>query len=277
MKNFKTIKRLILIAFMLAPGKFYAQEPILSWNFNEVNNRTTIEQQSSIADTLEGNINTSPGIIGNGLRLDGFTTRLIHNDPKMPVPGDEITVEAWVSLGEYPWNWCPVLTTETDERKGYRLMIGPHGEASMQVAIGEQWISCTTQSLTIPLRKWMHIVGVYRANKDLSVYVNGEKQAQIPIQGKINYPGRKGCIIGMVAYPEKPSDIHRTFGTLPQYFGLYGIIDEIKVFDKAKTDDQIVADYGGRGTETPDIKAHKLPAIKKSGSFWRILHKAEIL
>ena len=264
MKNFKTITRLILIAFTLAPGKFYAQEPILSWNFNEVNNRTTIEQQSSIADTLEGNINTSPGIIGNGLRLDGFTTRLIHNDPKMPVPGDEITVEAWVSLGEYPWNWCPVLTTETDETKGYRLMIGPHGEASMQVAIGEQWISCTTQSLTIPLRKWMHIVGVYRANKDLSVYVNGEKQAQIPIQGKINYPGRKGCIIGMVAYPEKPSDIHRTFGTLPQYFGLYGIIDEIKVFDKAKTDDQIVADYGGRGTETPDIKAHKLPAIEKN-------------
>lgn len=266
--NLRMKSREVIIVFLISVilcSALKAQEPkpVLSWDFSRFNNRTTIELQSGIADTLEGNFNTSPGIIGNGLRLDGFTTRLIHNDPKMPVPGDEITVEAWVSLGEYPWNWCPVLTTETDETKGYRLMIGPHGEASMQVAIGEQWISCTTERLTIPLRKWMHIVGVYRANKDLSVYVNGEKQAQMPIQGKINYPGRKGCIIGMVAHPEKPSDIHRAFGTLPQYFGLYGIIDEIKVFDKAKTDNQIVANYGGRGTEAPDIKAHKLPTIEK--------------
>ena len=135
-----------LLFIFLIKNLSVAQEPILSWDFNEVNSRTTLEQKSGIADTLEGNFNTSPGIIVNGLRLDGFTTRLIHNDPKMPVPGDEITVEAWVSLGEYPWNWCPVLTTETDERKGYRLMIGPHGEASMQVAIGalkvrSQWLS----------------------------------------------------------------------------------------------------------------------------------------
>ncbi len=240
-----------------------AQEPNLYWDFNQVNNRTTLEQKSGIADTLEGNFKLASGIKGNGLRLDEFTTRLIHTDPNMPVPGEEITVEAWVSLGNYPWNWCPVLTTETDETKGYRLMIGPHGEASMQVAIGEQWISCTTERLTLPLRKWMHIAGIYRANKDLTVYVNGEQKAQIPIQGKLNYPGQKGCIIGMVAHPEKPADIHRTFGTLPQYFGLNGIVDEVKVFDKAKTSNQIVKEVSDYTTQIPDIKPHKLPTIEK--------------
>jgi len=112
----------------------------------------------------------------------------------------------------------------------------------------------------------MHIVGVYRANKDLTVYVNGEKQAQMPIQGKINYPGRKGCIIGMVAHPEKPSDIHRTFGTLPQYFGLNGIIDEVKVFDKAKTNNEILKYLSQIEPQTPDIKPHKLPSIEKNPS-----------
>lgn len=241
----------------------FAQEPILSWDFNEVKNRTTLEQKSGIADSLEGNFKLAPGIKGNGLRLDEFTTRLIHTDPNMPVPGAEITVEAWVSLGNYPWNWCPVLTTETDETKGYRLKIGPHGEASMQVAIGEQWMSCTTERLTIPLRKWMHIAGVYRANKDLTVFVNGELKAQMPIQGKMNYPGQKGCIIGMVAHPEKPADIHRTMGTLPQYFGLNGIIDEVKVFDKAKTNNQFVTEVSGYTALVPDIKPHKLPTIEK--------------
>lgn len=255
--------------FMLLIYKLsVAQEPVLYWDFNEVNNRTTLEQKSGIADTLEGNFKLAPGIKGNGLRLDEFTTRLIHTDPNMPNPGEEITVEAWVSLGNFPWNWCPVLTTETAETKGYRLMIGPHGEASMQVAIGEQWVSCTTVRLTLPLRKWMHIVGVYRANKDLTVYVNGEQKAQMPIQGKLNYPGQKGCILGMVAHPEKPADIHRTMGTLPQYFGLIGIIDEVKVFDKAKTNSEITKDISGYVTQIPEIKPHKLPTIEKHpGSF----------
>jgi hypothetical protein len=45
-------------------------------------------------------------------------------------------------------------------------MVGPHGEISLQVAIAEQWISCTTERLSIPTREWKHVAGVYRANKD---------------------------------------------------------------------------------------------------------------
>ncbi len=240
-----------------------AQETLLHWNFEEIKNRTTIEKASNIADTLEGNFKVAEGIKGNGLRLDGFTTNLKHSDRNMPVPGEELTVEAWVSLANYPWNWCPVLSTETNETKGYRLMIGPHGQASMQVAIAEQWVSSTTERLTIPLREWMHIVGVYRANRDLTVYVNGQMLAQTPIQGKMNYPGQKGCIIGMVAHPDKPSDIHRTWGTLEQYFGLTGIIDEVKVIGGAQTASQVASNFKGYGMKTPDIHPHKLPDIEK--------------
>ena len=75
-----------------------SQEPILSWDFSDISNRTTVEQQSGIADTLEGYFNSAPGISGKGLRLDGFTACLKHTDRKLPAPGEEITVEAWVSL-----------------------------------------------------------------------------------------------------------------------------------------------------------------------------------
>ena len=256
------------MAFLLMIMPFFQSEaqdvsPVLSWDFSEINNRTTVELQSGIADTLEGNFKIAPGIKGNGLRLDGFTACLKHSGGNLPLPGNEITVEAWVSLGNYPWNWCPVLTTENNETKGYRLMIGPHGEASFQTAIGEQWISCTTERLSIPLRKWMHIVGVYRANKDLIVYINGEMKAQMPLQGKMSYARGSNCIISMVAFPEKPSDIHRTWGTLPQYFGLNGIIDEVKVFDKAKSYNEILKDFAGYEMKIPDIEPHKLLSIEK--------------
>ncbi|MCI4444850.1 MAG: hypothetical protein JHC32_02360, partial [Candidatus Aminicenantes bacterium] len=47
----------------------------------------------------------------------------------------------------------------------------------MEVAIDGQWRSATTERETIPLRKWMHIVGTYKANSELKVYVNGELRA----------------------------------------------------------------------------------------------------
>jgi len=268
MDNRSIIKTVTIVCFLvlIICGPAKAQEPILLWDFNENSNRTTLEQQSGIADTLEGNFNSAPGISGQGLRFDGFTACLKHVDRNLPRPGNEITVEAWVSLGNYPWNWCPVFTTESNVPKGYRLMIGPHGEASLQVAIGEQWVSCTTERLEIPLREWMHIVGVYRANNDLAIYVNGEKKVTVPINGKMGHGKSKGqdydCLIGMVANPQKPSDIHRTWGTNAQYFGLNGIVDEIKVFDQAKTEAEIAGGFASYEVKTPKIKAHKLPDIE---------------
>lgn len=240
-----------------------AQEPALTlaWDFSDMNNGHAVELLSGGIDTLEGYWETAPGIRGDGLRLDGFTACLKHNDARLPAPGDACTIEAWVALANYPWNWCPVLTTETSEVKGYRLLIGPHGEVSLQTAIGEQWISCTTGRLTMPLRRWMHIAAVYRADTDLSVYINGELQAHTPIQGKMTCPRPGNVLVGMVARPGKPSDIHRTWGTLPQFFGLNGIIDEVQVYYRAKTAEDVKHDFAACEMKIPDIQPHRLPDI----------------
>jgi hypothetical protein len=142
-------------------------------------------------------------------------------------------------LGEYPLNWCPVITTESDEVKGYRLMIGPYGQVSFETAISEQWIACTSANETIPLRKWMHIAGVYTAQKEMALYVNGELVSKLAINGSLTYPAKTSCILGMVAAPQRPVNTIRTWGTVPTYFGLDGIIDEVKVFDKALTAEQM--------------------------------------
>ena len=152
----------IFAALILLISAFtFAQEadPIMYWDFSSTEQRITVEQISGIADTLEGNFGVATGINGKGLRLDGFTACLIHADKGKPVPVDAFTIEAWVSLGNYPWNWCPVLTTESNGTNGYRLMIGPHGQVALESAIAEKWITCATGTETIPLRQWMHIAG----------------------------------------------------------------------------------------------------------------------
>ena len=253
-----------------------AQSPVMKWDFEEVINRNVIDQTKNISDTLEGNFELAPGVKGNGLRLDGFTTRIVRNAKDIVKPGSELSVEAWVSLGEYPVNWCPVITTETNEIKGYRLMIGPYGQVSFEIAIGEQWISCTSSNETIHLREWMYIVGVYKANEELALYVNGHLISSIELNGALNFANNSKGILGMVAAPRRPSNTIRTWGTVPAYYGLDGIIDEISVYDKALTADQVYVIFSETTVNKPDIQPRRLPVIENDpgrfGAFYTRLN-----
>ena len=195
-----------------------AQTPVMTWDFENIKNRGAVEESTNIADTIEGNFEWVQGVTGKGLRLDGFTTRIIRNGKDIKKPGTAFTIEAWVALGEYPLNWCPVITTESDEVKGYRLRIGPYGQVSFETAISEQWISCTSANEAIPLRKWMHIVGVYTEQKEMSLYVNGELLSSLAIKGSLTFPLKTTCVLGMVTVPGRPSNTIRTWGTVEAWY-----------------------------------------------------------
>lgn len=258
------MKPVYLLLFLFLSSVAMAQNPVMKWDFETIKNRESIEVSTNIADTIEGNFEEATGISGKGLRLDGFTTRVIRNGKDTVKPGAELTIQAWVSLGEYPLNWCPVITTESGEIKGYRLLIGPYGQVSFEVAISEQWTACTSANETIPLRKWMHVAAVYTAGKAITLYVNGEALSTVAIKGSMTYPAKTNCIIGMVAAPGRPSNTIRTWGTMPDYYGLDGIIDEILVFDKALTADRVKSDFSKYTVSAPDIQPRRLPTIEKN-------------
>jgi len=264
MKYFCKLIIILVLTTLAIQQVTIAQTPVMTWDFETVRNRSAIEESTNIADTIEGNFEQATGVIGKGLRLDGFTTRIIRNGKDIKKLGTSFTIEAWVSLGEYPLNWCPVITTESEEVKGYRLMIGPYGQVSFETAISEQWISCTSASETMPLRKWMHIAGVYTAQKEMALYINGELVSSMAIKGSLTFPSKTSCILGMVRSPGKPSNTIRTWGTVEAYYGLDGIIDEIKVFDVALTTQQIKDNFLKVKPVVPDIQPRRLPSIEKN-------------
>ena len=102
-------------------------DPIMFWDFEKTKNKTSIEDISGPADILEGNCKEAKGIKGTGLRLDGFTACLRRKAEDKKMPSDELTIEAWVALGNYPWNWCPIITTESNEAplesSGYHAVV----------------------------------------------------------------------------------------------------------------------------------------------------------
>ncbi len=135
---------------------------------------------------------------------------------------------------------------------------------AFETAISEQWVSCTSADETIPLRTWMHITGVYTAQKEMALYVNGELVSALAIKGSLTYPSNAGCILGMVRAPGRPSDTIRTWGTVGAYYGLDGIIDEIKVFDVAWTSEKVKGEFLRHQAGVPDIQPRRLPSIEKN-------------
>ena len=262
-RNLKFFITLLLVT-LTAQQAILAQVPVIKWDFETVRNRGVIEESTNRADTIEGNFEWVEGVTGKGLRLDGFTTRVIRKGEDIRKPGAAFTIEAWVSLGEYPLNWCPVITTESDEVKGYRLLIGPYGQVSFQTAISEQWISCTSASEAMPLRKWIHIAAVYEANKQMALYIDGVLVSSLAIKGSLTYPSKTSCVIGMVTVPSRPSNTIRIWGTIETYYGLDGIIDDIKMFDTALTAAKVKADFLKVKPGVPDIQIRRLPSIEKN-------------
>ncbi|KAA9036115.1 LamG domain-containing protein [Ginsengibacter hankyongi] len=255
---------ILLLATLTGQQTIQAQAPVMKWDFETVRNRSVIEELTNISDTIEGNFEWAEGVSGKGIRLDGFTTRIVRQSKDITKPGRAFTIEAWVALGEYPLNWCPVITTESDEVKGYRLMIGPYGQVSFETAISEQWISCTSADEAVPLRKWMHITGVYTAKKELALYINGGLVSSQVIKGALTFPSKASCILGMVAVPGRPSNTIRTWGTVEAYYGLDGIVDDINVFSTALTANQVKNNFMKVKSVVPDIKPRRLPAIEKN-------------
>jgi hypothetical protein len=80
----------------------------------------------------------------------------------------------------------------------------------------------------------------------------------------MTFPAKTDYIIGMVDEQWKPSDIHRTCGTVAQYFGLEGIIDEIKIHDQAMSEQQVKSSFMKYTVKAPDIAIRKMPKIEKN-------------
>ena len=90
----------LLLTTLAAQYACMAQKPVMKWDFETIKNRSSIEESTSIADTIEGNFEWVQGVTGKGLHLDGFTTRVISKGKVIRNPGTAFTIEEWASLGE---------------------------------------------------------------------------------------------------------------------------------------------------------------------------------
>ncbi len=77
------------------------------------------------------------GISGTALQFDGYNSFLALPNSFAPEITGGITLEAWIAIGAYPWNWTPIVQQGDDE--GYFLGVNAYGQAGFKLMTGEKW------------------------------------------------------------------------------------------------------------------------------------------
>jgi hypothetical protein len=218
----------------------------------------------SAQEELSGNYEHVEGIDGKALKLDGFTTRLTRKAVDAPRLDRSLTIEAWIALAAYPWNWCSLVSHRDGRLAGYDFAIGPEGEIGLSMSMDDvfyraEWRVCRSQS-AVPLRAWCHVAAVYDAS-GLPLYADGEEAGRLDTEGRLVFADNADLLIGMNRAKKPASHPHRAYSNLPTWIAIDGALDEVKIHDVALSADEIRDSWEARRTVAPPaLSERRLPS-----------------
>lgn len=248
--------------FLMLTRSMSAQSPgpVAKWSFNETDKALTSDQVTGSNDQVGGYYKYVPGVSGTGLRFDGYTTSVTCKPQDAPKLSNAFSVEAWVALNTYPWNWVPIVDQEEATMAGYFFGIDAYGHLSLQVEINGVWQSVTSNAV-LPLKRWVLVTGTFDKDKGLSLFLDGKPVGELTVQGSMTPAGRSTLLIGRVRepmFPGPPPTIH------PQYkvwYGLDGILDELSIYDRSLNPAEIESSFMAAGAPKQDVLPYpKLPS-----------------
>jgi hypothetical protein len=236
-----------------------AQTPIASWSFETLSDIKATETTETAVDAIQGKWKQVPGVKGRALRLDGYSTRLVRQAKNAPAFKGGFTVEAWVALGAYPWNWAPILAQEEthciaaprkdicwpatvdpkQSQAGYYFGISPRGQFALQLAVNGKWHVCASDDFALGLRTWNHVAASLDPKTGVRLFLNGVQVKHIPLKGEPTPAPEQDLRIGMNHVKRKAAYPVRPFATLPSFYSLDGLLDEVKLYGQALSPVQV--------------------------------------
>jgi len=247
-------------------------QPLAHWSFDATGDVGTAETVSGRDDQIQGYYDSVAGVKGQALMCDGYTTRIAVPAKLAPKLSGAFTIQAWIALGAYPWNWAPIVCQEvtvTDEatrenrwwpqtlvpdakQQGWYFGVGPRGEVGLMFVADGKWQQCISEDFALPLRKWTHVAASFDPQGNVRLFVNGKPSATLAAAGQVDLALGEPLRIGLNREKRKASYPVRSFATLPAFFGLDGVIDELSIDGTVLGPKNIVESYKARAPASLD-------------------------
>ncbi|NTV79903.1 MAG: LamG domain-containing protein, partial [Candidatus Aminicenantes bacterium] len=178
---------------------------------------------SGLSDLITGNFRPVRGISGAGLKLDGYTTSIRRAGSGAPRLDGAFSLEAWIALAAYPWNFCPIAAQKRGDA-GFAFSAGPRGELSFSASDEGEWLNSISGPV-LPLRTWVHVAAVYDPGAGIRVYADGRLVGSVARPSRFKPASGADIVLGSVTEPVRPSHaVGGGEGTLPSWFSLDAIL-----------------------------------------------------
>ena len=243
---------LAVVVVLFAPSariSAQAPAPVLSWSFDEATGDVAAESMHNADGELSGVYRHVSGLAGHALRLDGETSGVLVKGAEVPALSSAFTIEAWIAIDHYSWNWAPIVDQRKEEKTGFLFGIDSIGHLGLQAEVDGSWPVATT-SQQLPLKQWVHVAATFSEGAGMALYVNGKPVENKKTTGGLLPATGEDLLIGRARYAMLPAQwLHPEFKVR---YSFDGILDELKVFDKALIAEQIASEYGQINAEGPD-------------------------
>ncbi len=231
--------------------------PVAWWCFDDADS-IGLDSVNNIADKVQGRFWVVKGVKGRAVRFDGFTAHLSREAQQTPEITGPFTVEAWVALGAYPWNWCPLVDHSQQPSSGYFFGIDWRGRFGLYLSALREWQGVTSK-VQLPLNEWVHLVGVYHPKDGITIYLNGKPVGSSSVEGTFLPARNLELLVGKHRSKLRPGGGIMT--TLPTDIYLDGIIDELKMYNDALTAKHVEQAYSSiQRPEAPELPERVLPS-----------------
>ncbi len=239
----------VSLVSLLGAAAASSQTPALSqdvrWSFHKEQGASPVDEVRGGKGKLEGMYQYVPGVSGDGLRFDGYTTGMTVAAKDVPIAGPNgFTVEAWVALNTYPWNRVPIVDQESAREAGYFFGIDAFGHVVFEASINGQWQSAVTTEI-VPLKRWLHLAGIYQTKDGrgtLTVFMDGNQLCQRPVDGELS-PARTDLLIGRVRQATLPFPEAEVKPAYPVWYSLDGILDEVTIYGRPLSKEEMAKEH----------------------------------
>ncbi len=236
-KKVNSVKSKPLLLSVSPIRKNKVSTPGIEFSFDEGINScgdTVHETISGYECAVEGHKTLwKTGISGTSLAFDGYYSTVRFPYVLSPSFKDEITVEAWFAPGAYPFDWAPVAHQSEWGKSGFYLGINENGYPGFHAAIDDRWLS-VVDSTHLELFKWYYITGTYEKEAGaLRVFVNGIEKGITTVTRENVQWSEADFLIGLNNQKMPAIEGRIRVGKWPSLFGIDGLIDEVRIYDRA--------------------------------------------
>jgi len=245
---------------------------VAHWSFDEKEtNNQTKEKISQKKYFFEGYFEAVSGIKNTSWKLDGYTSVLKGEVLQLNEPLNAFTVEGWIALQSYPWNWSALInqgqqiqsSKSINDSISYDFFFGINafGQLGFRLKLNGQLYSCVS-SQKLPLLDWNYVVATYHSSNGIRLYMNGQLVDHFAVLGTVGPFDGHTLWIGKNLQKMAPIGSERKASeAIGSAMVIHGLIDEVGVSSQCLTETEIENKYRlNAPKENKPLSFHNLPA-----------------